>query len=182
MNIAEEIKTKNGKRFKVFQRDGFTCQYCGGKVPSVILEVDHIIPKAKGGADDIDNLITSCFECNRGKRDRSLDNVPPKISENLINIPERRKQLKEFYQFQEEKIEFYSNQLERIKNYWAELWPRYWRLDRRKICGLKGFIKEFDYFEIEEALDIAKSKIEDPESSFSYFCGILQNKRKERNG
>ncbi len=57
----------NKTRFKVFKRDNFTCQYCGKKSPKVQLEVDHINPKDKGVLDKIDNLITSCIECNRGK-------------------------------------------------------------------------------------------------------------------
>lgn len=56
-------------RFKVFLRDGFTCQYCGAKPPEVRLEVDHRIPVSKGGPDDFDNLLTACEECNRGKGD-----------------------------------------------------------------------------------------------------------------
>lgn len=54
-------------RFEVFKRDRFTCQYCGRKSPDVVLEVDHINPVSKGGTNDILNLITSCFDCNRGK-------------------------------------------------------------------------------------------------------------------
>jgi hypothetical protein len=59
-------------RFKVLSRDGFTCQYCGRgprKDPSVILNVDHIKPIAKGGTHTEDNLVTSCRECNIGKGD-----------------------------------------------------------------------------------------------------------------
>lgn len=55
------------QRFLILRRDGFTCQYCGQKPPSVKLEVDHIEPKSKGGGDEDENLITACFECNRGK-------------------------------------------------------------------------------------------------------------------
>jgi len=39
-----------------------------------VLEVDHIIPRAKGGGNNIENLQTLCFDCNRGKRDRLLNN------------------------------------------------------------------------------------------------------------
>jgi 5-methylcytosine-specific restriction endonuclease McrA len=56
-------------RFKVLLRDKFTCQYCGRRAPSVVVEVDHIIPKSKGGTNDLSNLTASCFQCNRGKRD-----------------------------------------------------------------------------------------------------------------
>lgn len=54
-------------RFLILRRDGFTCQYCGKKPPEVSLEVDHIVPRSKGGSDDDGNLITACFDCNRGK-------------------------------------------------------------------------------------------------------------------
>jgi len=62
-------------RFAVFSRDGFTCQYCGGKPPDVILEVDHIIPRARGGQDSIYNYLTACFDCNRGKHTTKLSQL-----------------------------------------------------------------------------------------------------------
>ena len=45
-------------RFEIFARDAFTCQYCGRRPPEVVLELDHIHPRAKGGSDDLTNLIT----------------------------------------------------------------------------------------------------------------------------
>ena len=60
-------------RFMIFQRDNFTCQYCGRKSPEVILEVDHKYPKSKGGLNKMKNYITSCRECNIGKGDVILD-------------------------------------------------------------------------------------------------------------
>jgi hypothetical protein len=56
------------KRFKVFERDHFRCRYCGrGPMDNAILHADHIFPKSKGGSDKMDNLITSCQDCNFGK-------------------------------------------------------------------------------------------------------------------
>jgi len=65
-----------GLRFDIFRRDKFTCQYCGRKPPDVILEVDHITPASKGGGDEPENLITSCFDCNRGKGKKLLKTIP----------------------------------------------------------------------------------------------------------
>ena len=56
-------------RFDVFRRDKFVCQYCGACGPNVELEVDHVIPVSRGGTDDMSNLKTACFNCNRGKGD-----------------------------------------------------------------------------------------------------------------
>lgn len=65
--MSERKPIPNYVRFQVFKRDKFTCQYCGAS--GCDLEIDHIEPVANGGSDDMDNLITACKACNRGKRD-----------------------------------------------------------------------------------------------------------------
>jgi len=59
-------------RFEIFRRDAFTCQYCGRKAPDVILHIDHIYPKSKGGLNNAGNYNTACIECNLGKGDSLL--------------------------------------------------------------------------------------------------------------
>lgn len=68
---------KQSKRFAVFNRDNHTCQYCGKKAPNVELEIDHKIPVSKGGNNAIENLVTSCFDCNRGKGAKLLNRNRP---------------------------------------------------------------------------------------------------------
>lgn len=62
-------------RFEILKRDNFKCQYCGRNPTEddCKLQVDHIIPKSKGGSTIRDNLITSCEECNLGKGDILLN-------------------------------------------------------------------------------------------------------------
>lgn len=64
----------NGLRFRVLARDDFRCVYCGRtpKNDGVVLEVDHVYPKSKGGKDTMDNLVTACRDCNQGKKDMVL--------------------------------------------------------------------------------------------------------------
>lgn len=62
------------RRFEVLKRDQFTCQYCGKS--GCKLEVDHVVPVSKGGADTIENLRTACFDCNRGKSASSIGDLP----------------------------------------------------------------------------------------------------------
>jgi len=66
-------------RFRVLQRDGFRCRYCGrtGSSPGVVLHVDHVVPLAAGGATAEDNLLTACEECNLGKATRAVLPVGP---------------------------------------------------------------------------------------------------------
>jgi|SRR5208282_58735 len=73
------------KRFLVFKRDNFTCQYCGRKSPEAELECDHVIPRKRGGPDEIENLITSCFQCNRGKRTTAV--IPETAKINYAALP-----------------------------------------------------------------------------------------------
>lgn len=54
-------------RDKVFKRDGYRCVRCGASNKEKRLEVDHIIPISRGGTNDIDNLQTLCWECNKDK-------------------------------------------------------------------------------------------------------------------
>lgn len=54
-------------RFSVYARDEHTCQYCGGKPPEVVLQLDHVYPVSLGGTNAIDNLLTACRDCNLGK-------------------------------------------------------------------------------------------------------------------
>lgn len=73
-------------RFEVFARDGFVCQYCGQRPPDVVLEVDHIHPASKGGTDNTLNLITSCYDCNRGKRAKVITEIAPRPDADLATL------------------------------------------------------------------------------------------------
>jgi hypothetical protein len=61
-----------GLWWSVLARDNWTCCSCGrsSKEEGIMLEVDHIIPRSKGGTDDLDNLQTLCKKCNIGKSNK----------------------------------------------------------------------------------------------------------------
>ena len=56
---------------QVFAKDGFRCVYCGhdGRTFDgwVFLQVDHFKPRALGGSDETENLVTACVICNHMK-------------------------------------------------------------------------------------------------------------------
>lgn len=62
----------------VFKRDNYTCQYCGKT--GVKLECDHVVPFSKGGSDELHNLTTACFSCNRKKKAMSAQEFRKKLS------------------------------------------------------------------------------------------------------
>jgi hypothetical protein len=69
---AERVRLMPELRYQVFHRDGFRCVACGrrGGDDGVVLHVDHIVPRSKGGEDTLDNLQTLCSACNLGKSNR----------------------------------------------------------------------------------------------------------------
>ncbi len=56
---------------EVFKKDGFRCVYCDHNGMAfdgwIFLQVDHFIPRCRGGRDDITNLYTACISCNHMK-------------------------------------------------------------------------------------------------------------------
>lgn len=69
----------------IFKRDNFTCQYCGAKPGSSLLNIDHVIPSSKGGLTTWENCVLSCVECNSRKADLTLAQAGMK----LAKIPTR---------------------------------------------------------------------------------------------
>ena len=57
-------------RYEVLKRAKFRCELCGVSAEEKALEVDHIIPRNKGGSDNLSNLQGLCYSCNSMKRDR----------------------------------------------------------------------------------------------------------------
>ncbi len=58
-------------RRAVLVRDHFECQYCGSKAENV----DHVIPKSRGGAHSWENVVAACRRCNARKENRSPSDV-----------------------------------------------------------------------------------------------------------
>ena len=58
-------------RHETLVRDDYRCLECGASNMDTSLEVDHIIPVAQGGTDELKNLQTLCITCNRAKNNRT---------------------------------------------------------------------------------------------------------------
>jgi 5-methylcytosine-specific restriction endonuclease McrA len=56
-------------RKNIIRRDNHKCAYCGKT--DLLLTIDHIIPRSKGGVDSWENLISACPKCNSKKGDRT---------------------------------------------------------------------------------------------------------------
>jgi len=162
-------------RFEVFKRDSFTCQYCGAHPPEVILEVDHVHAVANGGSDEIDNLVTACEPCNRGKSAEPLTSVPETLAAKAQRIKEAEEQLAEYQAIMRDRAQ-------RIEE---DAWEVAERLEgqqldeynRAYLLSIKRFVETLGAHEVSEAADIALARRPYyPSTRFKYFCGICWKK------
>lgn len=79
--IKRPRRERKMSRFEIFNRDNYTCQYCG--VESRNLTLDHVIPRYRGGQHTWENVVSACAACNRRKAGRT----PAEANMKLIKQP-----------------------------------------------------------------------------------------------
>ena len=168
MSKRKSISKKT--RFEVFKRDLFCCQYCGAAPPAAILEVDHIKPVCAGGSNDINNLVVACFECNRGKGGNTLEVSPETIAQKAEVIAEKRDQLKAYEKLlssQKAVMTRKANKIEKVFEGYFDC-----QFTDKFMLSIKMFLSRLPYTIVEDAMEIACSKMGSPEPVVKYFCGI----------
>jgi len=164
-------------RFAVFKRDLFTCQYCGATPPSVVLEVDHIEPVALGGTDEETNLVTACWDCNRGKAAISLNVAPEALADRAARVAEAEAQLAGYRAVMRE-------QQERKE---GDVWDVFMILNGKaetthaRFGSVQRFLQRLP---LEDVLEAARQTRQHAsyygeERRFRYFCGICWRLIKE---
>lgn len=170
--MNERASIGKSVRFKVFKRDAFSCQYCGATPPSVVLEIDHIHPVSKGGKNSLDNLITACFSCNRGKSAGLLSDVPKSILDKATEIKEREAQLKGYTKILQDKADRIEREcwavaaaiegVENVDSY-----------NRKDLASIRRFLEDLSVVEVIYAAEVALAKFPYKTSkTFRYFCGV----------
>jgi len=169
-------------RFRIFKRDGFACQYCGRTPPAAVLEVDHVIPRARGGEDYVDNLVTACVDCNRGKGAETLDSVPKAVKEKIVSLEEREDQLAEYKKLLSRKKRRENAAIKSVADIFADCGVgELTRADRQSIR--RQFLPKLMQDQIEEAMHIACSKYPyNPNKAWKYFCGVCWTKIRRQEG
>ena len=169
-----ELSITKTLRFEVFKRDSFTCGYCGRTPPAVVLEVDHIDPRSRGGPDDINNLITACGDCNRGKGVRELSNIPTPLAESMELIREREIQVSEYNKLVRKIHARKKRDINEITKRYTFFRPGWTLTEEFKLSTLSIFLKQLPKAEILDAWDVTFGM--KPKDPVRYFCGICWNK------
>lgn len=91
--LFERLPRKEVKltRQNVFERDNYTCQYCRQPFDRKSLNIDHVLPRNRGGKTSWENLVCSCIECNTRKGSRT-----PEEARMPLLRPPRRPRLRPF--------------------------------------------------------------------------------------
>jgi 5-methylcytosine-specific restriction endonuclease McrA len=93
MSNPEELYSRPPDH-EVFKRDNFRCVYCGFDGGSfdtwTFLQVDHFVPRSRGGPDSSENLKTSCIICNQMKGAK----IWPSVEEAKAEIRQWREQMR----------------------------------------------------------------------------------------
>ena len=93
LRLLKVVKVRRGgkevrfSRANIYQRDRYTCQYCGNKYHSENLTFDHVIPQVQGGETTWRNIVTACLACNNRKGGRT----PRQAGMRLIRKPVKPK-------------------------------------------------------------------------------------------
>ena len=74
-------------RQNLFERDGHRCQYCNNTFSPKDLNMDHVIPRDRGGKTSWENVVTSCIRCNSRKANR----LPHEAGMHVVRRPEKPK-------------------------------------------------------------------------------------------
>ena len=74
-------------RHNIFERDRNTCQYCGKVFERKDLNLDHVIPRDRGGPTSWENIVCSCIRCNTKK----ANCTPLEAGMRLVKKPKRPK-------------------------------------------------------------------------------------------
>jgi 5-methylcytosine-specific restriction endonuclease McrA len=72
-------------RLNVYARDESACQYCGRRRARSELNLDHVIPRSRGGSTSWENVVCSCVACNLRKGGRT----PEEAGMRLLRQPSR---------------------------------------------------------------------------------------------
>jgi len=165
-------------RFEVFKRDHFTCQYCGNVPPTVILEVDHINPVSNGGDNNIDNLATSCFDCNRGKTNIPLESIPDTLEKKRLALEEKETQIREYNKILKRMKSRETRSINEVHGVFKDHFSGY-TLKKEFKESVRTFIRKLPKDEVVISMRIACTRIDKPENAALYFCGICWRKIKQ---
>ena len=76
-------------RHYLYEKYGRKCVYCDAEAKAI--ELDHVVPRSKGGSDRLSNLVLSCHECNQSKGNMPVEKF---LEDDPVRLGKLKAQLK----------------------------------------------------------------------------------------
>lgn len=148
----------------------------------MILEVDHIVPVAEGGENDMMNLITSCRDCNRGKGKKKLTDrqTIEKQKTELDDLNERRQQMEMMLQWKCDLLNFELEMVNAIDSLICSMTD--WAMSDSAKQKIRRLISQFYFDEVYDATSISFEKYYNGTekswgTAFNKIGGICYNRK-----
>lgn len=84
---VERGRMRRKVKDEVLRRDNYTCQFCNRRLEAGDLTIDHLIPIARGGLDEITNYVACCEPCNQRKADVPLEKFAQTVDIQVEEFP-----------------------------------------------------------------------------------------------
>ena len=164
------------RRFEIFKRDRFTCQYCGRRPPTVVLQLDHVIPVCQGGDDSTANLVAACEDCNAGKSGVPLDHAIEVVETEVERGRERLAQMKAVQKLAIEERKQAEAGVQEVLL--AFEWEEFCTTEAQSI---KTFLRKLPLDDVVDAAHIMTYRAceSSRRDQFKYFCGVCWKKIKQ---
>lgn len=137
--------------------------------------IDHIVPVAKGGGNDEDNLCTACVPCNQGKSDRDLNVTPQTLSEKAKLVTEIEEQLLGYQAVMQARRDRIENEAWRVASR-LEGQDRIEKYPRKNFESIQMFIRRLGFDEVYDSAERAVVGPAPHYRKFRYFCKVCWNK------
>ena len=176
-------------RFEVFKRDLFTCQYCGRTPPTVVLQVDHILAVSDGGTNDRINLVTACQDCNGGKSNVPLAQVPTSLALEMAKRRESSEQVKAYNEFLAQLRNDEVAAVNRLGHHWCNQlgYPTdSYTFSDQRAGSIRIFLRRMPEELMYDLIDVSLSRIRasktNDEQAFRYVCGCCWKAIRQADG
>lgn len=83
-------------REKIFNKTSGFCYFCGSEILKSNFQIDHFLPKSKGGGNNIENLFPVCKLCNNSKNNNDIEFWRKKVAYILEGRPHISKEIIDF--------------------------------------------------------------------------------------
>lgn len=77
--INPEWKQHHRRKAYLLHKTNGCCYYCGDLVDVLDCQIEHVIPRSKGGAWGGNNQVASCYKCNLKKGVKTIEEFRVKL-------------------------------------------------------------------------------------------------------